>query len=269
MNEDALEVVEQFAGDAHKNALAMPPKVAAAVGAVMAAVPKLEKGEKNIHANYKFASIDAFLEAVRPLCAKNGLIIIQDEVDFDLREGMDKAGKPVRWLLIKFQFTLAHISGETWAHRPRRTIMVNAAMGAQAFGAAQSYALKHFERSLFQIATGEKGEDADSHPPGDLPKDGTEDWARVNPKKDWTGPLKTTEFKKAIGEFQADLDACDEYDQLIAFLTSKPAIDLMNQCERDAPTWWFGVKESNVIGMKHRIKTRKVDLAAGQEPGDA
>jgi hypothetical protein len=139
----------------------MPPKVAAAVAAVMSAVPKLSKSATNTHGSYNFASIDDFLEAVRPLCAKEGLIIIQDEDGFEMREG---------WLVITFCFTLAHSSGETWAHRPRRTIMVSAKMGAQAFGAGQSYALKQFERSLFQIATGEKGADADEHPPAELPK---------------------------------------------------------------------------------------------------
>lgn len=148
----------------------MPPKVAAAVAAVMGDVPKLAKGEKNSHGNYNFASIDDFLEAVRPLCAKSGLIIIQDEESFEMREGRDKYEKPVSWLVVRFRFTLAHASGETWAHRPARTIMVNAAMGSQAFGSAQSYALKQFERSLFQIATGESGaDDADSHKQDNLP----------------------------------------------------------------------------------------------------
>jgi hypothetical protein len=45
-------------------------------------------------------------------------------------------------------------------------------MGSQAYGAAQSYTLKLFERSLFQIATGEKGQDVDEHAPVDLPQNG-------------------------------------------------------------------------------------------------
>lgn len=139
---------------------AMPAKVATAVCAVMKAVPKLAKGETNKHGGYAFASIDDFLDAVRPLCADAGLIITQDEESCEVKGD---------WLFMQFSFTLSHVSGETWAHRPRRTIMVSAKMGAQAFGAAQSYSLKQFERSLFQIATGEKGQDADEHPPASLP----------------------------------------------------------------------------------------------------
>ena len=139
----------------------LPAKIAEAVCVVMAAVPKLAKGEKNQHAKYNFASIDDFLEAVRPLCAEAGLVIIQDEDAFEVRG---------EWLWMTWIFTLAHKSGETWTHRPKRTIMVSSKMGAQAFGAAQSYALKQFMRALFQIATGEKGPDADEHPAGNLPE---------------------------------------------------------------------------------------------------
>jgi hypothetical protein len=42
-------------------------------------------------------------------------------------------------------------------------------MGSQAFGAAQSYALKSFLRSIGLIATGDT-EDADSHEQRDLPE---------------------------------------------------------------------------------------------------
>lgn len=180
--------------------MSMPPKVAAAVAGVMSEVPKLAKGEKNSHGNYNFASIDDFLEAVRPLCAKHGLIIMQDEESFEMREGRDKYDKPKMWLLMRFSFTLAHSSGETWAHRPTRSIMVDASMGSQAFGAAQSYALKQFERSLFQIATGENGADADFHPPADLPADAKRQTARTASPKQDAEPWKATaeEIKKAI-----------------------------------------------------------------------
>ena len=144
----------------------LPPKIAAAICEVMKEIPKLEKGEKNTHGDYNFTSIDDFLEAVRPLCANKGLVIITDEESFDIRQSED--GKSV-WLVISYAFTLSHSGGETWAHRPRRTIMVNAKMGSQAFGAAQSYVLKQFMRALFQIATGEVDQDADSHPQSNLP----------------------------------------------------------------------------------------------------
>ena len=137
----------------------IPPKVAAAINAVMVEVKRLDKGAENKHGNYKFTSVDDFLDATRPACAAAGLIIVPDEESVDMVE---------KWLRVKFSFTVAHASGETWGHTPARTVMVNSAMGSQAYGAAQSYALKQFLRALFQISTGD-GEDADTQPNEQLP----------------------------------------------------------------------------------------------------
>ncbi|MEQ8819418.1 MAG: hypothetical protein RLY93_04185, partial [Sumerlaeia bacterium] len=89
--------------------------------------------------------------------ARAGLIIVQDERAarlVDRAAGSDGGA----WLWATFAFTLAHTSGVLWGP-VTRSVMVPAD-GAQAFGAAQSYALKQFLRSLFQIPTAD-GEDAD------------------------------------------------------------------------------------------------------------
>lgn len=148
--------------------LSMPPKVAAAISKVQGSIKQIVKGEKNQHGNYNFASIDDFLSATSPLCAEAGLIIVQDEDSFEIKESTSKDGKPVSWLNLTYKFTLAHTSGETWKQQPRRSILVNGSMGSQAFGAAQSYVLKQFMRSLFQIATGDK-EDLDHEQASNLP----------------------------------------------------------------------------------------------------
>lgn len=210
-------------------------KIAAAISAVMGDVPKLGKSEKNVHGNYQFASIDDFLEAVRPLCAKHGLIIIQDEDGFELRQGQDKKGSTVNWLVIKFVFTLAHSSGEVWPDKPRRTIMVNASMGAQAFGAAQSYALKQFMRALFQIATGEVNEDADAHDHGELPH-------KDSRSADWIGPLNKTELKNASAQAVRNLQACDDMDTYNAYITSPEWLSLIGQMEKDTPHWLYSTQ---------------------------
>lgn len=163
---------------------AFPPKVATAIGEVMAGVKTLGKTEDNGHANYKFAGIDAFLEATRPLCAAAGLIIIQDE------DGFEIVGEQKPWLKITYVYRLAHSSGETWGGSIRRTIMVQAAMGSQAFGAAQSYSLKQFMRSLFQMSTGDK-EDADSHAEAELPMKASE--PKPEPKRVETKPPTLSE----------------------------------------------------------------------------
>lgn len=146
----------------------MPKAVSEALSKVMAGVTKLGKDERNPFANYKYAGIESFLEMLRPLCAEAGLNILMDEESVEFRDAADKGGKMVTWLVMRFAFGLA-AGGETWPQKIRRTAMVQASMGSQAFGAAQSYALKSFLRSQALIATGES-EDADSHEQRDLPK---------------------------------------------------------------------------------------------------
>ncbi len=139
---------------------AMPELIATSVNTVMRGVRTLLKTERNRDGDYRFASIDGFLEALNPLCAKAGLIIIQNELDARLvHNGVDNQDRS--WLWATFEFYLVHTSGAMWGP-VNRSVMVDAD-GAQAFGAAQSYALKQFMRSLFQVPTGEK-DDADHRP---------------------------------------------------------------------------------------------------------
>ena len=156
----------------------MPKAIAEGILAVMSAVGKLAKTEKNTHANYSFAGVDDFLSAVNPACVDAGIFIAQDEDEFEIRDG---------WLVLHYEFTVSHKSGVVWDKPMRRSIMVNAKMGAQAFGAGQSYALKQFMRSLFQIATGDK-EDADSHEQANLPA-----VKKVTSVKRGATKIKTTE----------------------------------------------------------------------------
>src|SRR5688500_17369809 len=55
----------------------IPAEIAQAIGQVMTGIKSLPKSEHNGHAGYNFASIDAFLSAVGPLCSAAGLIVLQ------------------------------------------------------------------------------------------------------------------------------------------------------------------------------------------------
>lgn len=142
----------------------MPVEIAKAIVKVMGGVKKLGKTERNQFDKYDFVSIDKFLEQVNPLCAAAGLIILQDEVRREVLPG--KNNTP--WLHFDFEFWLAHESGAFWDKPLRRGVMVPA-NGAQAFGSAQSYALKQFQRSLFQIPTGDKDDAEDYGKADELP----------------------------------------------------------------------------------------------------
>ena len=135
----------------------LPKSIAAAINGVMSDIKTLKKDDENKFQNYNYASIDKFLMAVNPLCAKHGLIITMDEES--CKVSRDGAKNP--WVHIVYKFILSHASGDTWAYTPRRNMFVSMT-GGQSMGSSMSYTLKQFMRSLFQISTGEK-DDLDGH----------------------------------------------------------------------------------------------------------
>lgn len=136
----------------------MPSDIAAAIIEIMGEVQKLQKSEHNQHGNYDFASIDAFLNAMRPLCAGKGLAILADEVDEEMiisGEKEYKGNKTIQYQTrVKYHVYLMHKSGAMAGPVSRHVTLPY--IGAQTSGSAQSYMLKQFMRGLFQIATGDK-----------------------------------------------------------------------------------------------------------------
>lgn len=128
----------------------MPKTIGTAINNITKEMQMLGKDGKNEFQKYNYASIDKFLGTVNPLAGHFGLIITQDEESCKIIT--DTQGRP--WLNIVYRFILSHKDGDTWQYTPRRTIYCEM-KGGQAMGAAQSYALKQFMRSLFLISTGE------------------------------------------------------------------------------------------------------------------
>lgn len=128
--------------------------------AAMGQVQKVAKEGRNKHDGYNFASIDDFLSLVNPICAANGLIFQMDEAGIEDFTRKGKFGDNA-WMRMTWEITVAHSSGETLPP-VKRTVEV-LRNGAQAYGSAQSYALKQFLRSFLLIPTGDK-DDADLQP---------------------------------------------------------------------------------------------------------
>lgn len=236
----------------------IPPKVATAICAVMKDVPKLAKTERNEHGKYDFASIDTFLEAIRPLCAKHGLIILPDETETGMLEGTDQYGKPTRALSMIYEFTICHSSGETWNHRPKRSIAINAKMGSQAYGAGQSYALKNFMRALFQVATGEPDLDAYDQQDPSTRTDGPDE---VVP-----GQLGKMKLQAQLREFDHQMHACTDLGEFEGLVYSYDAA--LKQAERDLPSWMKTKQGSDTLGMIDRIANKRKELTEPDDSGD-
>lgn len=74
------------------------------------------------------------------------------------------------------------------------------------------------------------------------------------------GPLTKTELKKQMRAFAGDLAACSDHDELVALLnTSK---DLLDQCMRDLPDWFYGTDEQP--GAQARIEEARKMLEPEQ-----
>jgi len=132
-------------------------EVLKAVSSAMGEVKKVAKLGQNTHDKYAFASIDDFLALVNPVCAAAELTILCDEEKIEDFTRKGKYGENA-WIRATFSFTVYHSSGQCLPKTTRTVEVIR--NGAQAYGSAQSYALKQFLRSLFLIPTGDK-DDAD------------------------------------------------------------------------------------------------------------
>ena len=127
----------------------MPQSIATAINKIMLKLNKpLEHDAENKFQKYKYTSIDGFLKQVHPVCAKAGLIIVPHEQSSEI----SPSGKN---LTVVYQYILIHKDGDTWNFLTTKHIVVPFGNGT-AMGTAQSYALKQFMRSLFQLSTGEQ-----------------------------------------------------------------------------------------------------------------
>lgn len=217
----------------------------AAIAGVMQDMSTLKKDTKNAHGGYNFAGIDAFLMAMNPLCAKHQVIILQHEVSSEVVASQNK--KPD--LQCVYEFTLAHPSGETYG--PIRRSVSVMAVGAQAYGSAQSYALKQFMRSTFMIATGD-GDDPDHKNAQPLAvKQG-------QPETTWKGPLTKSALKAAARSFSTGLGMAQISEDITMLLDEyQPMLD---QMQSDMPDWYFG--DDNQPGAKKALSDKQDEIEA-------
>jgi len=179
-----------------------PPigEVVTSAAKAMAAIRKVGKEGRNEHDKYNFASIDDFLAMVNPVCAEAGLIfpMQEDGIEDFTRKG--KFGESA-WMRVRWQITVMHISGQSLPPVLRTVEVLR--NGAQAYGSAQSYALKQFLRSFLLIPTGDK-DDAELQ----ATTEGTiEPSRRAEPRRQ--SPQNDDAVDRAIDYISAAVDIAD------------------------------------------------------------
>ena len=164
-----------------------PKVIAEAMAQVQSKISKLENDARNEFSNYKYSSIDAYYDFVRPLLVTAGLLIIPNENHAEISPD----GKTIK---VIFDFILMHSSGEVWEVPIRRTVYIEN-RGAQACGAALSYADKFIMRTLFKISTGEVDLS------NSIAEEEVEKTAKDSHDADSMNKKKATENKKIVFNF--------------------------------------------------------------------
>lgn len=68
------------------------------------------------------------------------------------------------------------------------------------------------------------------------------------------GPLGKSELIKRLRQFCADLPAVETEEELAGLLQGYKAV--LEQCERDLPSWWIAKPDAEAPGIKRRIEER-------------
>lgn len=142
-----------------------------AIAATGLEIDPLEKGERNNHGGYSYASIDDFYRHVSAVAYSNGLSWSVREVSADVVIIGEKVvgGNTTltRAFQAKYNFDLYHESGASIEDFHAITIL-HPLQGAQTAGSAMSYAVKQFMRTTFSVVTGEPDADATDNSVFDL-----------------------------------------------------------------------------------------------------
>ncbi len=217
----------------------LPGEIARAIIEVMREVKQLGFDERNEHGKYQYVSIDKFMESVRPLCAAAGIYFLLDETEVDVRPGGREGA--TSYLFIVYDVWIGHEQGAMAGPWRRRCYLP--ATGPQAFGSAESFVLKRFQRNLFQIATGER--DADETAAGSLPERPARTASKMTPAQHT--PAQTASVEDARESWRY-------LNQAIASCTT--AGDLLAVYDTVAEEWGPGFAEHF-----EKVKRQKLSVA--------
>lgn len=197
-------------------------EILTAISSAMGEIKVVAKENDNKFDKYMFASIDDFLAMVNPICVKNGLLFHMQEgvISEFMKKGRNGESS---WLRMTFEITAYHTSGQSLP-AVFRSVEVQRT-GAQAYGSAQSYALKQYLRSLLLIPTGDKDD-------ADFREQDSGVAAKAVPVK--KGKPKNDVTRKIFSDLQANIYAAgQDLDALTIWSEQKSTKDNIEQLPDD------------------------------------
>ena len=257
MNDTELESAAKFAGHDltthHDTQSPQINELATALAKAQGEITGASKERTNPFFKSSYADLTSVWDACREALSKNGLAVIQTTA---CTNGA-----------VTLITTLAHSSGQwirgTWPIKPVKEDL-------QGYVSAVTYGRRVCLASMVGVAPRSDDDDAEgasgrkatsAYPNTDQGASTTRETGRDL----WGGPLKKQAFQKALHEFNGDMAACEDYDTLLGLLNSDETVELVTQCERDRPSWWYGTG-GDVEGLKDRIEARKADFEAVEQP---
>lgn len=134
----------------------------------------------------------------------------------------------------------------------------------QAVGSSISYGQRYAAIALLNITT--RGADDDGEKASN---DRKRDYGKDEPVM---GKLNKTRLDAALRMFCQELDACDDEAMLIGLLNGEvefavngkkekaPTTEVLEQCQKDRPSWWWTKEGSDALGIHDRIQKRRKEL---------
>jgi hypothetical protein len=118
----------------------------------------IAKGDTNTFDNYKFRGIDAVLNALAPILAKNGVVLVPSVDESEIRTISSGSGKAMNHCKVKMSFTFYDSEGDSITHTFHGEAMDR---GDKSLNKAATAAYKYFLFQAFTIPV-EGTPDADS-----------------------------------------------------------------------------------------------------------
>lgn len=220
-------------------------KLAEALSKAQGEIKGAAKDTDNTFFKSRYADLASVWDACRASLSAHGLSVIQTTED-----GADG---------VTVVTTLAHSSGE-WVDG--RLTLKPVKGDPQGVGSAITYARRYALAAIVGVAPeDDDGNAASGHTNGKAVK--PEIVERPRPKHgQMQGPRTITALKADMRAFAHDLEGCADIDSLNGLVQDNK--ELLEQCERDLPDWYFGVEGGDVKGAQARIAERIAELTPDQ-----
>lgn len=216
-------------------------KLAAALAKAQGEIGGAKKTGENPHFKSKYADLASVVEAIREPFAKQGLATHQA---YRSNDGN-----------LHIVTRIIHSSGQ-WMEDDGVPLLLSK-QDMQGLGSASTYA----RRYGLMAAAGVAPEDDDGNDAVGGKRGGAEPIQSGNRGAKLHGPLKVMELKEKMRAFAGDLAAVSDEAELVGCLNSYQAI--LDQCQRDLPSWWFG-DGGDIGGAMGRIEERRAELKSAE-----